>query len=270
LEERLGNTLEDGATSRKNFLADAAWEAFQATKQERRHHAPGLFNEDRLVNNLLSSQPLCFNFFGELKEDKEFARIVLQNWIPDVREVTAVLFEFAPSENYIEDHTAFDVAVQYLTTDERKGLFGLECKYTDSFSAKEYDTAAYRSVFEERRGSFRRDYLDYIGNRYNQLFRNQLIAESLILHRQYDVVTTGLFCHQDDKSAMGIGGEFRGMLFDGSSRFRIITYMDFISSLQRMDISAERREWTALLWARYGALALSEAAFRSYSAPRAE
>jgi hypothetical protein len=156
------------------------------------------------------------------------------------------LFEFAPSENYIEDHTAFDVAVQYLTTDERKGLFGLECKYTDSFSAKEYDTAAYRSVFEERRGSFRRDYLDYIGNRYNQLFRNQLIAESLILHRQYDVVTTGLFCHQDDKSAMGIGGEFR------------------------MDISAERREWTALLWARYGALALSEAAFRSYSAPRAE
>jgi hypothetical protein len=66
-----------------------------------------------------------------------------------------------------------------------------------------------------------------------------------------------------------IGKEFQGMLVDVSSRFRIITYMEFISGLQRMDLSAGRREWTMLLWARYGAPVLSGEAFKAARAAQA-
>jgi len=105
------NTIEGGETSYKNFLSSNIEKAVKLTLEKRKESSAGIIEEDRLFNNLLSSQPLCFNFFGELKFDKAFALQILKSYLPDITEVKEVIFEYAPSENYTNDNSAFDVAI---------------------------------------------------------------------------------------------------------------------------------------------------------------
>ena len=187
------NTLLNGQISQKNFLSQNIADAVQQTIQERREANSGILEEDRLFNNLLSSQPLCFNFFGELKMDTGFALRVLQQFWPKLTEVKRVVFEFAPVEKYTNDNSAFDVAFEVLA-DNQSGLIGLECKYTDTFSKKEYDKSEYRKIFNQRKGKvFTAMYEEFTAARFNQLFRNQLIAESLIQNGHYHLYTQGYF-----------------------------------------------------------------------------
>jgi len=138
----------------------------------------------------------------------------------------------------------------------------LECKYTDTFSTKEYDKPEYRDIYFNS-NVFEETYECFISSRFNQLFRNQLIAEALVQNRKkrkgkkYDYVITGLFCHADDK-AIEVGKEFQGMLEDGDNIFKIITYQDFIETIQKQDIAWEKRELSMMLWARYCGDILSE------------
>ncbi len=255
------NTILNGETSRKNFLSPNISEAVEKTIWERQATSSGIIQKDRLFNNLLSSQPLCFNFFGELKLDQAFALQVLQQFWPGLTKVKQVIFEFAPVENYTNDNSAFDVAFEVMAGNH-VGLVGLECKYTDTFSQTEYDKAEYRHIFNNRNESvFAAGYEEFRAARFNQLFRNQLIAEALIQNGQYDFVYTGLFCHQDDEGALQIGAEFQHKLKNGDKIFRVITYQDYIEKMQKLEISWERRELSMLLWARYCSTRLSEQIF---------
>ena len=71
--------------------------------------------------------------------------------------------------------------------------------------------------------------------KFNQLFRNQLIAEALIQHKEFDFVITGLFCHHDDKDAIDSGNEFKNMLNKSDHDFMIVTFRDFIETVQKLD-----------------------------------
>lgn len=99
-------------------------------------------------------------------------------------------------------------------------------------------------------------YEEYVNNKdYNQLFRNQLIAEALLQNKKYDQVYTGLFCYEEDHKAIDAGNGLRNSLKDKSS-FTVMTYRDFIYTVQQLDLSWEQREWTMLLWGRYCGLGL--------------
>ena len=257
-ENDVCNTILNGSTTKKNFLTSNALKAYELSLQERNEKSPGMMNEDRVWNNLLSSQPLCFNFFGELKTDLAFASEVLRAWIPSLQEVTDVRFEYAPDGRYTDDNSAFDIAFFYRTTKGKRGVFGLECKYTDDFSKKEYSKDSYRVIFNKASKNFCKPYEDYIASDYNQLFRNQLIAETMLQNNLVDEVITGLHFNHLDENAEAIGKAFRNMLVNGSDRFILISQRDFITSLQKMDLAWERREWVMMLWARYCAVNLSE------------
>jgi hypothetical protein len=251
------NTITEGRVSRKNFLSPQIVESVTQTIEERQSTSSGIMEENRLFNNLLSSQPLCFNFFGELKTDTGFALQVLKQFWPELTAVKQVVFEFAPAQNYTNDNSAFDVAFE-VEIDNKNGLIGFECKYTDTFSRTEYDKPEYRQIFEKSTGIFVAEYKKFTAARYNQLFRNQLLAEALIQNRDYQFVYTGLFCHPDDTSALHTGAEFQQMLRNGDKIFRVITYQDFIEKIQRLNIGWARRELSMLLWARYCGNSLSE------------
>ena len=252
------NTILNGEQSNKNFLTDNTIKVVKKTLKDRRDDSSGIIEEDRLFNNLLSSQPLCFNFFSELKFDKAFALEVMNNLGFDISSVEDVLFEYAPKENYTNDNSAFDVALD-VTKNGKKGLIGLECKYTDSFSAKEFDKPEYRNIFEES-DVFVKKYDVYKASKFNQLFRNQLIAEALKQNKECDFVITGLFCHKDD-AAIETGAKFQEMLTGEDELFSVITYQDFIGAIQQLDINWEKREFSMMLWARYCGTMLSDATY---------
>lgn len=256
------NTILNGEQTKKNFLTENSSKAVDQTLQERQEEDAGLMEQDRLFNNLLSSQPLCFNFFGELMADTDFGLQVLQTWWPDLTELKKVIFEFAPKERYTNDNSAFDIAFE-VSIGDQSGLVGLECKYTDTFSSAEYDKPAYKDIFDKS-CSFVTNYDDLKASKYNQLFRNQLIAEGLIQNSKYDFVQTGLFCYEQDSSAIETGQELQQMLTNPDS-FKIITYRNFIENIQQLDLDWQKREWTMLLWARYCATSLSEPTYQALS-----
>jgi hypothetical protein len=260
-ESDVCNTMLNGESTKKNLLTPDALRAYKDTLQERNENSSGIVNEDRVWNNLLSSQPLCFNFFGELKYDLHLAADALRHWIPEIVAVDEVRFEYAPEERYTNDNSAFDVAFFFTTVNKQKGIFGLECKYTDDFSNKVYDKQEYRDVFQKSKGIFRDKYEQYIDTKHNQLFRNQLLGEALKQNKDYGVTICGLVCHHDDERAIKTGIEFQNMLIGKEDRFKIITYRDFITVIQGLKINWERREWAMMLWARYCGVILSENLF---------
>ena len=103
-----------------------------------------LIKEDRMWENLLSSQPLCFNLFGELHFDLKLATKYFRKLFPNkVEIVTDVLFEHSPGRGnpkYIADHSAFDVFVEY-TNKDKKGFIGIEVKYAESLKEETMDKA---------------------------------------------------------------------------------------------------------------------------------
>lgn len=256
-DQQVCNTIGSGGTSKKNFISENAWMAYQQTLKEHRQEDPGIINEDRTVNNLLSSQPLCFNFFGELKLDPIFAVVALKPWIPSLRVVTSVRFEYGIQKDAF-DKSAFDVAILF-ETDQGRGLLGLECKYTDDFSPVATKPERYKRIYDRSEGFFAKPLESYFKQDYNQLFRNQLILEELRNRKEIDFGITGIFCHHDDEHALEAARAFQHeMLTDGQSRFQIITYKDYISAIQQGNISWEQREWLMLLWARYCGIELSK------------
>jgi hypothetical protein len=257
-DKRLCSTILNGEGTKKNFLTNNVRQALEAILNQRKVEGKGMMERSRLFNNLLSSQPLCFNFFGELMFDRGLALKILKNWWSDLTEVIKVIFEYAPIENYTNDNSAFDVAFEVMEGD-KKGLIGMECKYTDTFSATVYDKPAYRDIFKSST-SFTGSYDSLISGNFNQLFRNQLIAESLIQNKKFDFVRTGLFCYEKDQNAIEIAHKFRQLL-QSHETFQVITYQDFIEKVQKLDLTWEQREWTMLLWARYCGIELSKEFF---------
>jgi len=254
-QKRIGSTIMAGKDSGKNFLTDNSFETVRITLEERKEFQAGIMEEDRLYNNLLSSQPLCFNFFGELKLDLDFALRVIKCFFPDITRVNQVWFEFAPRANHTSDNSAFDIALEVERKDQT-GLIGLECKFTDKFSPDETDKAEYKNIFDKS-GVFKNKYKTYIVSRFNQLFRNQLMAEAMVQEGDYDFVYTGLVCHDGDNNGNKIGKEFASLL-ELEQEFQIITYREYVSQVQQLPLTWEQREWTMLLWARYCSTNLSD------------
>lgn len=95
--------------------------------------------EKRLYSNLLSSQPLAFNLFGELSLDIALADKVFQPLFK-VRPINieSIEFEISPGRGnckYTCDHSAFDVFVKY-NSGKGKGFIGIEVKYSEALKDK--------------------------------------------------------------------------------------------------------------------------------------
>jgi len=149
---KYGNFLEiDFAKiSKANFLTDnirqlVSIEVLNAKKNG------GLISEPRIWNNLLSSQPLCFNLFGELHYDLELATKFFKTLFPSrIERITCIKFEYSPGRGdaeYLEDHSAFDVFVEY-TNKGKNGFIGIEVKYAESLKEETKEIA--KKNFKEK------------------------------------------------------------------------------------------------------------------------
>lgn len=256
----IGSSIFDGEKEKINFIDAYAKKAVDETLAKRGMESKGLIKKDRLFNNLLSSQPLCFNFFGRLKYNLPLATQVFQQFYPEIKEVSNIHFEYAPSASTNGDNSAHDVALEFISISNQKGIIGLECKYTEPFSPKVYGKdGKYRKVYEDS-SAFQASYEELTDTKYNQLFRNQLIVESALLKKDstYKIGYSGLFCFQEDENALNKGKAFQKMLKNGEERFKIITFAELIETIQKSEIDWETREWSMMLWARYCGTELSK------------
>jgi len=256
--DKIGSSILNGEHSGANCIDEYALKAIKDVLGSRNEKSKGMIQADRLYNNLLSSQPLCFNFFGRLKHNLPLATQVISQFFPEVQEITEIHFEFAPNASKNGDNSAHDIAFEFISKNDLKGIIGLECKYTEPFSPKEYGKKGeYLKLYDES-AAFLSGYDELTNTKYNQLFRNQLIVESALQNHSYDVGFSGLFCFEKDHNALTKGKEFQKMLISGEERFKIVTFADLIETIQKMEIDWETREWSMMLWARYCGTKLSD------------
>jgi hypothetical protein len=99
-----------------------------------------LIARQRLWSDLLSSQPLAFNLFGELAVDLGLATAVGRAlWGDRIEAVTAVCFEWSPGRDdprYLANRSAFDVFIAYTTPRGGRGFVGIEVKYHENMRAR--------------------------------------------------------------------------------------------------------------------------------------
>jgi hypothetical protein len=86
----------------------------------------------RIFNDLLSSQPLCFNAFKELAADLRLASRVGSSLWPDlVDTVDRIEFEWSPGRTdaaFLANRSAFDVAWSCRNTNGARTFIGIEVK----------------------------------------------------------------------------------------------------------------------------------------------
>ncbi|MFA7421545.1 MAG: hypothetical protein WCZ90_17820 [Melioribacteraceae bacterium] len=258
-DENICNTLLNGEQTKNNFLSNLVKNVVVEVLKGRNDGSAGLVDQKRLYNNLLSSQPLCFNFFAPLYIDKKLALNFLRKYYPEITAVNEVFFEHANAKNKY-DNSAFDIAFD-VNDGCKKGIIGFECKYTDSFSPTPYRKKAYEEIFQQS-NIWAKHYEELTCSKFNQLFRNQLIAESFKQDKQYDFGYLALFCHHKDDEAIKNAEEYKLMLKNEQTHhFQIITYKDFFEQLMKLELNWQMREYYMFLWARYCGLKLSNSAY---------
>jgi len=119
-----------------NFITDRTREVVRreiADNMGRKSNEKKLYSEPRIFNNLLSSQPLCFNQFAELSHDLDLASAVVAELTERrFRKVLKIDFEYSPGRRdprYTGDRSAMDVFLKCKTRTGKLGFIGIEVKY---------------------------------------------------------------------------------------------------------------------------------------------
>jgi len=178
-----------------NYLSDNIREVFS---REVLHPTPGvckLFARPRIFNDLLSSQPLTFNLFGELKHDLDFGTRVLRRVWPDrIAEVTSIEFEHAPRRSdpkFAGAPSSFDVFLTHRTPSGKNGFIGFEVRYHEDLTEAPLLHWPRSNEIAGAMGVFVHERLPRLQRMpFQQLFRAHLLAGILLTRGDFEM---GLF-----------------------------------------------------------------------------
>lgn len=212
-ERPLGSLLHRDEVAQRNGLnfLDPKIHAYTAERAKAVGDENGTIDEYRLMHNMLSSMPMCFNLFGMVRETPD-ARLpfVTSLFDPEAIEVEMIECEWTPRlpEASISDRTAFDAAIITRRSDGSRHLIGVETKYTELFSPTRYgapdrrrDAGRYRDVHVSS-GWFDPSSHDRLtASPTNQLWRNCLLAAAAERAGEFDTANVAVVALGDDPGA---------------------------------------------------------------------
>lgn len=254
-----GNYLtKNDAAAGSNFLTPAIHFCVRE-----RIAAGGGVEEFRCTHNLLSSQPMAFNLFGPLHADPNLAALLLDPLLPGGVRAASVHIEWAPpAKLHLADATSFDVAVRYTTRDGHPALAAIETKLTEAFSQKRYGhddhrVDRYRAVAKNSR--VWRDPTDpaLTDIRWNQIWRNHLLVESIRQHEPGLLGCEMVVHHPDDDRCASVIDGYRSLLHDDEGAFGSLTLARIVTTWRPLVAGTKHRRWLSDFEDRYLNLGLS-------------
>lgn len=193
-DRTLGNKIDhESAAEGLNFLSlDIARLAHRECVYR---EVGAMIDEDRLWQNLLSSQPLCFNLFGPMKLDLAMATRFWAHVFPEhMTEVEAIFFEHSPGradETFLGDHTAFDVLIQGRNKKRQKAFIAIEVKYSESMHEPPATPRARYDTVSTSSGIYREPDAPALRTApLQQLWREHLLGQTMLDNGLYE---SGLF-----------------------------------------------------------------------------
>jgi hypothetical protein len=216
---RYGNMLRPEDAERGcNFLSPQIF----AVAQERLAQDSDRVEPFRLLHNMLSSQPMCFNLVGPLVRDHALASRLLSATLNEPVEVVDVRVEFSPTPaaEHLADRTSFDAYIEYVG-ERGRGFVGVETKLTEPFSQKAYDRPEYRRWMRPG-GPWRDPHSPRVADiAHNQLWRDHLLAIAL-RDRQGSPFARGtllLVSHPGDPACRRVTAGYAELLTPGDDTF---------------------------------------------------
>ena len=217
-------------------------------------------------SDMLRSEHIPFNLFIPFKKKKDFCKQVFDEILGNIKSIDKIEIEYAPSpkENYLNDKTSFDAYIEYTHTDNSKGIIAIEVKYTEkeyplkkgSKQEKEIndEKGKYYSTTKEC-GIYKPNVIDKLKtDLFRQIWRNHLLVESILLFDKdkFKHAHSLIFYPKDNEHFAEAGKEYQEMLLDNKdSKFRVITFEDFIEKCKKYCPDNEFENWIDYLQERY-------------------
>ena len=249
---RLGNYLSDSdADLKRNYPTEKIGELVEAELQNKEK----MIGQPRIWNNLLSSQPLAFNLFGELKLEAGYgiANGVFSELFPDrMGQVTGIEFEYSPSRRnpkYTNDRSAFDVFVEYCSAEGEKCFWGIEVKYSEDMKDGPARVREEYGQVAKTMGIFKPEALDKLASTsLQQLWRDQLLAGSMFKkNRDYDRGDFIVLYPEENTACQKAIDDYQECLKPGDGYFIPLTLEKFYQALNSVSNAA----WVAEFYDRY-------------------
>lgn len=217
-----------------------------------------MISENRLWENTLSSQPLCFNLFGELATDLDLATKFFKEILPNkIDVVTNILFEYSEwreDKNFTGDKSAFDVFIEY-KKNNKTGFLGIEVKYAESL--REETTSKAHETFEKHK----KEYLALTTNKIfkdgsdslsipplSQIWRDHLLALAILKNRVYDEGAFIFLYPRINSSCEKAVNEYKNLLVNSKNAYFEAMYLDdYINTLNNI----ANTKWSTELKERY-------------------
>ena len=258
-----GNMLtKESAEAGLNFLTPEIFEvAKKRLDKQRTKEGSGVVDEFRLLRNMLTSQTMCFNLFGEMAFDHQLATRLAQTlWGNQIANVLDLRIEWAPrpASEYLNDRTAFDAFLEYETLAGDVGFVGIETKLTEPFSERDYDKPEYRRWMKQP-CPWKEDASSEVAAQvHNQLWRDHLLAWSLLRHpnSKYAEGRLAVVYHPEDRRCESIIRGYRDLLNDTDTTFCHFNLAEIVSAWESL-----AGEWLSKFHQRYLALEDSEGAY---------
>lgn len=234
-----------------NYLTDTIRSVVRHEVLHPSKSAGKLYARPRIFNDLLSSQPLCFNLFAELQRDLKLASAVFHSLTAGrSAEVTGIEFEHSPGRGdprYTGDNSAFDVYVTFKTPARERGFIGIEVKYHENLQARparhraRYDDVAdVMGCFREETGTRLRE------QPLQQIWRDHLLAGA---HLHADDFSDGLFAflYPRENSHCAAAIEDYRISLSNEHTFTVWTLDDVLETVRQYTSA----DWTAIFFDRY-------------------
>ena len=232
--------LDFAKESGANFLTKEIFELVQH-EVANKHIERKVIQEPRIWNNLLSSQPLAFNLFGELKLNLSLATRVFKDLYSErqIERVTAIEFEYSPGRGnpkYTGDGSAFDLFVVYENRLNEECFFGIEVKYSEDLNDAPSSHKEIYAAIAEKSGVFEMGELSRLKDKpLQQIWRDHLLALSLFITNDDYAVGDFIYLYPSGNSNCYVGVEaYKTTLSEvGETYFKPLIIERFVDIIKR-------------------------------------
>jgi len=267
---KYGNILVNGNTTGLNFLSPEIFQYAQFRTQFLKNGET--IKEYRLYNNMLSSQPMCFNLFYPLKRlferDHKRACKVFRNCFPslNINKVMAVEIEYLPYPvtEYLNDRTAFDAMLLYISDSGERNILAIETKYVEKLGTNPSSDLSKQIDLVKDSKMFNEDGKKEVTKGFGQLGRNFLLAEKFRMENRLDKAFAVVISPEENTSSKTEISEFHKMMNAEYQNQLFYTSLENIVKSINNKPSKEIKSWIELFKKRYLGFDDCESIYKGY------
>ena len=228
----------------------------------------------QMLTNLLRSEHIPYNIFFPMNKDLSGCKDLFNHILgkEEILRIKDIKIEHHPEpiEDYLSDHTALDVYISYIDTNNKECGIGIEVKYTEKEYALKEGTSEYAHVKDEQGNTrlfgpylnatidskYFKDEVTHdilVANKFRQIWRNHILGASMVLRGDIEKFTSitvypeaNVHFHND-----AMPDYYELLTETGKNTFIPLTYEELFSLMDKYLNIENGKEWNLYLRQRY-------------------